>query len=97
MKRLFLFMSVLMSLVCMMMAAVVLAAAKTNGMAIGVLNTGIEPKYMALILMIFAVVFLFLALRVVMKLKKIIPAALAAVLLLSLMKENELHNNSNIR
>ncbi len=70
MKRLFLFMSVLMSLVCMMMAAVVLAAAKTNGMAIGVLNTGIEPKYMALILMIFAVVFLFLALRVVMKLKK---------------------------
>ncbi|MBQ5589832.1 MAG: hypothetical protein IIU70_06795 [Anaerotignum sp.] len=70
MKRLFLFMSVLMSLVCMMLAAVVLAAAKTSALAIGVFNTWVEPRFVALFFMILAVVFLFLALRFVMKLKK---------------------------
>ena len=70
MKRLFLFMSVLMSLVCMMLAAVVLAASKTSALAIGVFNTWVEPRFVALFFMILAVVFLFLALRFVMKLKK---------------------------
>ena len=70
MKRLLLFMSVLMSLVCMMLAAVVLAASKTAGLAIFVVNTQVEPKFVALFLMGLAVAFLFLALRVVMKLKK---------------------------
>ena len=70
MKRLFLFMSVLMSLVCMMLAAVVLAAAKTSALAIGVFNIWVEPRFVALFFMILAVAFLFLALRVVMKLKK---------------------------
>ena len=70
MKRLFLFMSVLMSLVCMMLAALALAL-KKQGMSEAVFFSSVmDPKYAALILMIFAVVFLFLALRVVMKLKK---------------------------
>jgi hypothetical protein len=63
-------MSVLMSLVCMILAAVILAAAKTSALAIVVVNTAVEPRFVALFFMILAVAFLFLALRFVMKLKK---------------------------
>mgnify|MGYP006389367089 FL=1 len=54
----------------MMLAAVVLAASKTAGLAIFLVNTQVEPRFVALFLMGLAVAFLFLALRVVMKLKK---------------------------
>ena len=70
MKRFFLFMSVLMSLVCMMLAALALALKKQGMADVVFFSSVMDPKYAALILMIFAVVFLFLALRVVMKLKK---------------------------
>jgi hypothetical protein len=53
-----------------MLAAVVLAASKTAGLAIFAVNTQVEPRFVALFLMGLAVAFLFLALRVVMKLKK---------------------------
>ena len=70
MKRLFLFFSVLMSLVCMMLAALALALKKQGMADVVFFSSVMDPNYAALILMIFAVVFLFLALKVVLKLKK---------------------------
>ena len=66
MNRILLLMSLVMSLACMLVAAVVLAM-NTQGVAI---FTSIDPKFAAITLMVFAVVFLFLALRVAMKLKR---------------------------
>ena len=66
MNKILLLMCLLMSLACMMIAAVVLAL-NTQGMAI---FTSVDPKFAAITLMVFAVVFLFLALRVAMKLKR---------------------------
>ena len=70
MKRLFLFMSVLMSLVCMMLAALALALKKQGMSDVVFFSSVMDPKYVALLLMGLAVAFLFLALRVVIKMKK---------------------------
>ncbi|MBR4935230.1 MAG: hypothetical protein IKZ01_05100 [Anaerotignum sp.] len=70
MKKGFVMLCIIMSVVCMMLSALALAL-KKQGMAEAVfLSSMMDPKYAALILMILAVAFLYLALRVVMKLKK---------------------------
>ena len=70
MKKGFVMLCIIMSVVCMMLSALALAL-KKQGMTEAVfLSSMMDPKYAALILMILAVAFLYLALRVVMKLKK---------------------------
>ena len=66
MNKILLLMCLVMSLACMLIAAVTLAF-NTQGMAIFM---SIDPKFAAITLMVFAVVFLFLALKVAMKLKR---------------------------
>lgn len=70
MKKGFVLLCIIMSVVCMMLSALALALKKQGMAEVVFLSSMMDPKYAALILMILAVAFLYLALRVVMKLKK---------------------------
>ena len=70
MKKGFVLLCIIMSVVCMMLSALALALKKQGMAEVVFLSSMMDPKYVALILMILAVAFLYLALRVVMKLKK---------------------------
>ncbi|MBR6543074.1 MAG: hypothetical protein IKT73_07695 [Anaerotignum sp.] len=70
MKKGFVMLCIIMSVVCMMLSALALALKKQGMAEVVFLSSMMDPKYAALILMILAVAFLYLALRVVMKLKK---------------------------
>ena len=70
MKKGFVMMCIIMSVVCMMLSALTLALKKQGMAEVVFLSSMMDPKYVALILMGLAVAFLYLALRVVMKLKK---------------------------
>ena len=70
MKKGFVMLCIIMSVVCMMLSALALALKKQGMTEVVFLSSMMDPKYAALILMILAVAFLYLALRVVMKLKK---------------------------
>ena len=70
MKKGFVLLCIIMSVVCMMLSALALALKKQGMAEVVFLSSMMDPKYAALILMILAVAFLYLALRVVVKLKK---------------------------
>ncbi len=69
MKKGFIFMCIIMSLVCMFSCAMVLAM-KTQGIAVVAFGTQVSPSFMGGLMMLFAVLFLLLAARVAMKMRK---------------------------
>lgn len=69
MEKLLLFMSIVMSLACMMAAAMVLAY-KTQGIAVFIAGTAVNHAVVGGLLMVFAVLFLLLAARVALKMRK---------------------------
>ena len=69
MKKILIFMCIVMSLACMMAAAMVLAY-KTQGIAVTVAGMIVNPAMVGGLLMAFAVLFLLLAARVTLKMRK---------------------------
>lgn len=69
MKKILIFMCIVMSLICMMAAAMVLAY-KTQGIAVVLAGTAVNPAMAGGLLMLFAVLFLLLAARVALKMRK---------------------------
>lgn len=69
MKKILIFMCIVMSLVCMMAAAMVLAY-KTQGLVFTVAGMIVNPAMAGGLLMVFAVLFLLLAARVALKMRK---------------------------
>ena len=69
MKKAFFLMCIVMSLVCMMACAMTLAM-KTQGIPVEVLGMTANASLVGGLLMLFAVLFLLLPLRVVLKMRK---------------------------
>ena len=70
MKKVFVLLFIIMSFVCMMLSALALALKKQGMAEVVFFSSILDPKYAALLLMIFAVLFLLLALKVALKLRK---------------------------
>ena len=69
MNKIFILLCIAMSLICMFSCAMVLAM-KTQGVPVFVVGISAQPSLVAGFLMLFAVLFLLLAARVAMKMKK---------------------------
>ncbi|MBQ9091953.1 MAG: hypothetical protein IJY52_06780 [Anaerotignum sp.] len=69
MEKLLIFVFIIMSLVCMMTSAMVLAY-KTQGLAVFVAGISVNPAAVGGLMMLFAVLFLLLAARVALKMRK---------------------------
>lgn len=70
MKKLLFFASIIMSIACAMLAALFFSL-RNKGLAIFVTGIGaVEPMAMIAVLMVFAVLFFILAVRVTLKMKK---------------------------
>ena len=69
MKKVFILLCIVMSLICMFSCAWILAM-KTQGLTIVAFGTQVSPSFMGGLMMLFAVLFLLLAARVAMKMRK---------------------------
>lgn len=69
MNRIFILLCICMSLICMFSCATTLAW-KTQGLPVVVFGMSANPSLVAGLLMLFAILFLFLAARVAFKLRK---------------------------
>lgn len=69
-EKLLLFMSIIMSIACAMMAALFLSL-RNKGLAVFITGIGfVKPMALIVALMVFAALFLILAMRIVLKMKK---------------------------
>ena len=70
MDKLLFFMSIIMSIACVMMAALFLSL-RNKGLAVFITGIGsVKPMALIVTLMVFAVLFLILAMRIALKMKK---------------------------
>ncbi|MGM9916101.1 hypothetical protein [Anaerotignum sp.] len=70
MDKLLFFMSIIMSIACVMMAALFLSL-RNKGLAVFITGIGsVKPMALIVALMVFAVLFLILAMRIALKMKK---------------------------
>lgn len=69
MKRVFVLMCIIMSLICMMVCAMT-AAMKTQGIPVVVFGMSANASLVGGLMMLFAVLFLLLALRIALKMRK---------------------------
>ncbi len=70
MDKLLFFMSIIMSIACAMMAALFLSL-RNKGLAVFITGIGsVKPMALIVALMVFAVLFLILAMRIALKMKK---------------------------